>query len=281
MPDFGIFRGFNDKLFGDKLYAGQLPINLGLIGSTDFSGTDSDALAFFARVTAAGGTLSANEQTAVNTLVVQMKLDGIWTKMKAIYPFVGASAAACAQNLKSSSFTGSFSGGWTFSSTGVKGNGSSGYMQTGLNPNLEGINETFGIYSRTFQSGVKIPMGVIQSNAESYLGMGFSRMQVRGSAGNAAGTTLTTIGFILMRDEDNSVNQFSNINNVNFSDTRTFRGSPNNTFFLGAANQGGSPNFYSDIEISTAFISDRLSSSEASNFYTAVQAFQTTLSRNV
>ena len=33
MPDFGIFRGFNDKLFGDKLYAGQLPINLGLIGS--------------------------------------------------------------------------------------------------------------------------------------------------------------------------------------------------------------------------------------------------------
>jgi hypothetical protein len=33
MPDFGIFRGFNEKLFGDKLYAGQLPINLGLIGS--------------------------------------------------------------------------------------------------------------------------------------------------------------------------------------------------------------------------------------------------------
>jgi hypothetical protein len=37
MPDFGIFRGFNEKLFGDKLYAGQLPINLGLIGSEDIS----------------------------------------------------------------------------------------------------------------------------------------------------------------------------------------------------------------------------------------------------
>jgi surface protein len=37
MPDFGIFRGFNEKLFGDKLYAGQLPINLGLIGSEDVS----------------------------------------------------------------------------------------------------------------------------------------------------------------------------------------------------------------------------------------------------
>jgi hypothetical protein len=41
MPDFGIFRGFNEKLFGDKLYAGQLPTQLGIIGSqqvTDFIG---------------------------------------------------------------------------------------------------------------------------------------------------------------------------------------------------------------------------------------------------
>ena len=37
MPDFGIFRGFNDKLFGNKLYAGQLPTQLGTIGSIDFT----------------------------------------------------------------------------------------------------------------------------------------------------------------------------------------------------------------------------------------------------
>jgi hypothetical protein len=36
MPDFGIFRGFNDKLFGNKLYAGQLPTQLGKIGSESF-----------------------------------------------------------------------------------------------------------------------------------------------------------------------------------------------------------------------------------------------------
>jgi hypothetical protein len=35
MPDFGIMRGFNEKLFGDKLVAGQLPTQLGLIGSED------------------------------------------------------------------------------------------------------------------------------------------------------------------------------------------------------------------------------------------------------
>lgn len=37
MPDFGIFRGFNSKLFSDKLFAGQLPTELGKIGSQDFS----------------------------------------------------------------------------------------------------------------------------------------------------------------------------------------------------------------------------------------------------
>lgn len=39
MPDFGIFRGFNDKLFGNKLYAGQLPTQLGEIGSENFGYT--------------------------------------------------------------------------------------------------------------------------------------------------------------------------------------------------------------------------------------------------
>lgn len=39
MPDFGIFRGFNEKLFSDKLYAGQLPTQLGLIGSESFGFT--------------------------------------------------------------------------------------------------------------------------------------------------------------------------------------------------------------------------------------------------
>jgi hypothetical protein len=43
MPDFGIFRGFNEKLFGDKLVAGQLPINLGLIGSENISPLVLDA----------------------------------------------------------------------------------------------------------------------------------------------------------------------------------------------------------------------------------------------
>ena len=79
-----------------------------IINPYSFGGVsyDADAQAFFTRVTSAGGTLSATEKLATNQLVLDMKSAGIWSSMKAIYPMVGASAAACAQNLKSSSFTG-------------------------------------------------------------------------------------------------------------------------------------------------------------------------------
>jgi hypothetical protein len=115
------------------------------------SAFDADAAAFFARVTAAGGTLTATEQTAVNALVLAMKADGTWTKMKAIYPMVGSSAAACAQNLKSASFTGTFSSGWTFASGGITGNGTSAFMNSGLvaNGNISQNSCHISYYSRT------------------------------------------------------------------------------------------------------------------------------------
>ena len=109
------------------------------IGLDQFSGGgsayDADAQAFFDRVSTAGGSLSITEKSAVNQLVLDLKSYSIWTKMKAIYPMVGASAAACAQNLVSSSFTGTFNGGVTYASTGITGNGTSGFMNTTLSPN--------------------------------------------------------------------------------------------------------------------------------------------------
>ena len=80
--------------------------------------SDADAQAYINRVYTAGGTLTNTEANAVNQLTIDMKAAGVWTAMKAVYPMVGSSAAACAQNLKSSSFTGTFSSGWTFASTG-------------------------------------------------------------------------------------------------------------------------------------------------------------------
>jgi hypothetical protein len=142
----------------------------GLIAS-QIASFDADAVAFFARVTAAGGSLSATEKIATNQLVLDLKANSLWTPMKAIYPMVGASAAACAQNLKSSSFTGTFTSGWTFASTGVTGNGTSAYFNTNLNMlnNLSQNNSHFSVYLRTNAQGGYAAGGVGDFNNNSIL----------------------------------------------------------------------------------------------------------------
>jgi hypothetical protein len=129
------------------------------------SAIDPDAQAFYNRVTAAGGSLSAIEQTAINTLVLDLKGFGLWTGLKAIYPMVGASAAACSQNLKSASFTASFSSGWTFASTGVTSNGASTYMNTTLSPTitLTNYNSHSSVYNRLNGSNAGFDLGITES----------------------------------------------------------------------------------------------------------------------
>jgi len=57
---------------------------------------------------------------------------------------------------------------------------------------------------------------------------------------------------------------------------------PSANFFLGAYNDNNNrANFFSNRELSIATIGDGLTNTETSDLYTAVQAFQTTLSREV
>jgi len=282
MPDFGIFRGFNDKLFGDKLYAGQLPTQLGIIGSEEVFDTDSDALAFFDRVTAAGGTLSATEKTAIETLVLQMKADGIWTKMKALYPMVGASAAACAQNLKSSSFTGSFTSGWTFASTGATPNGTSAYMDTNLNYNTTiGLNSThYSFYSTTSSVNLGFDIGCFAGGQENWMSVNYNGVAFYYPNTNGVSyANNDSRAFYLGTFTLTTMNLFRNLVKVATKTSASYN-STNLNVYIGAGNTGGTP-LYSIRECAFASIGDGLTDTEASDFYDAVQAFQTTLSRNV
>lgn len=282
MPDFGIFRGFNDKLFGNKLYAGQLPTQLGKIGSFD-----TDSIAFFDRVIAAGGSLSLLEQYAVNQLVADLKSYSIWTKMKAIYPMVGASAAACAQNLKSSSFTGTFTSGWTFSSTGITGNGTSAYFDTKLNAftYLSQNSTHVSIYSRTNKDALMCDIGGAETGKEIDI---FSKLsnkfypRCNSSANNGVSNTVNSLNlFISNRILNTEVRAFRNNNLTILADNST--GVPNSNIYLGCLGNDvlATKSLFSDREFAFSSIGDGLSDTEAGNFYTAVQTFQTTLSRNV
>ena len=262
----------------------------GIIGSG--SAFDIDALLFFNRVTNAGGSLSLTERQAVNQLVLDLKANSLWTPMKAIYPMVGASAAACAQNLKSSSFTGSFSSGWTFASTGVTPNGTSAYMDTGLVPNSVFSNMfiTMGVYIRTSNTTNTCDMGVINTAVSGGIEIFsyFAGLTLNGCGefGNRANySTTDSIGFrSFARSSTTSLKAYLldvlQITNTN-TDT-TLISEFLNPIYIGARNFANLVNSPSDRETAFNYIADSsFTQQNMTNLYTAVQAFQTTLSRQV
>jgi hypothetical protein len=249
----------------------------GIVGSSivQFSAAALESQ-FNDRVVAAGGSLTSTERSALVTLINDLNNAGIWTKMKAIYPMVGASAAACAQNLKSSSFTGTFSTGWTFASTGITSNGSSSYMDTQLNANsnLTVQNAHFSIYIRVKNGGGDQINGaysgifIDQYNATNvYYGIGVE------SDVNAT----NQIGMFQVNAFNSLMKLFKNGNALL---SRITGGTlPNANLNLGRSGSG-TPYWWNGT-LAFSSIGDGLTDTEASNFYTAVQAFQTTLSRQV
>lgn len=272
---------------------GSTQVNEVRIGSTlvwQFSSVDPDAQAF---ITAAGIT-NPTQQTAINTLVVSLKANGIWTKMKAIYPFVGGTAFAHKFNLKNpldtnAAFRLVFNGGWTHSATGALPNGTNAYANTFLTPS------------------------VFLTLDSSHLSF-YSRSNVSGFAGCSIGSynlAFTSANQILIRFTDN--NFYSNIGNSIFItvsnpsssgyyltsrtsnvSTRAFKNgllfgtnsaasviNNNQSIFISARSDGGTPILYDNKQCAFASIGDGLSDTESSNLYTAVQAFNTSLGRSV
>lgn len=256
--------------------------------ASQLGGFDADAQAFFDRVTTAGGSLSATEKTAVNTLVLDLKGYSIWSKMKAIYPMVGASAAACAQNLKSSSFTGSFTSGWTFASTGVTPNGTSAYMNTGFNLNTQiGANPlNMSFYSRTNISASQGDIGCYNNPSGStdneilisYNGTfyGFNNPNKYVNIGNG-----DSRGFYQLNAQALNLKAFKNSNQFGSTVSLTSYTSTNLNVWLGGINNNGNLATPSTKQCAFASIGDGLNDTESTNFYTAVNTFQTSLSRNV
>jgi hypothetical protein len=263
----------------------------GLIASSILQ-VDADWLAYYNRVIAAGGSLTTTEQNATKTLVADLKSYGIWSSMKAIYPMVGASAAACAQNLRSASFTGTFTSGWTFASTGVTPNGTSAYMDTGfnlINDFASPSNASIGAYLRSNTGVNRADMGAGDTAGASrgmIMFVDFSNIYYASafSALLNGGTNTDSRGFYLVqRNGGNAENRKRgniSIDNIQALSTGIVE---NLNIYVGAASfiTGSATQSFSDRETAFNFIGTALTTTEYNNYYTAVQAFQTTLSRNV
>ena len=265
-----------------------------LISSMKRFSFDADAQAF---ITAAAIT-DATQQTAINTLVVSLKSYGIWTKMKAVYPMIGGTAASHKFNLKdprdlNAAFRLTFSGGWTHSSTGAKPNGTNGYADTFIKPQTVSASKNSNgasVYIRTnSEINYAEEFGCWDSSGNFNLFLRYSTNTTQIRIGNAGfigdiGTTTDSRGFFTATRTSSSIQKLYRNSVILINGTQSVTSAPgaNVNMYLSASNLNGtSAEYYSSREQAFASYHDGLTDTEASNFYTAVQAYQTTLGRQV
>ena len=247
-------------------------------------GVDPDAQAF---ITAAGIT-NPTQQGAINTLVVALKGYNIWTKFKAIYPIVGGTAATHKWNLKDprdldAAFRLTFATGWTHSSTGMTPNGAT-FANTNLNNNtILSLNSVhISYYSRTNENVAVIEMGagLLDGLFIEARTSGISYYRVHSSALLQHPDSDSRAFYVANRTASNVMNAWKNGTKLATS-TGASSFKQNYNIYIGALNNGGITSFSTNKQCAFASIGDGLTDTDAANFYTAVNAYQVALSRNV
>jgi hypothetical protein len=249
---------------------------------------DPDAQAFLT----ASGITDATITSAINTLVLDLKGYNVWTKMKALYPMVGGTASSHSYNLKNTAqHQITWNGGVTHASTGVTSNEINGYGNTNLNPrNSLSLNSThLSYYSRTNSNGFEdVEMGIsISGNSRLLIAPKFSGFPSAYRGVNDAqvgpGTSPSDMRGLFIASRINSTQSKLYRNTATlFTDNINSGALANGNIFILVYNLGTLPPVhYSSRECSFASIGDGLTDTEAANFYTAVQAFQVALARQV
>lgn len=272
-------------------------MNIGILessqkGSGNPSTYDDDAYAFFQ----AASIDDTAQKDAIDALVVGMKADGLWIKLKALYPFVGGTAAKHKWNLKDPrdtdlAFRLTFIGGLTHASTGVDPNGTTGYANTHFVPtgNLALNSISMGYYSReNTPSGGKVEIGCQNSG-----GLPAALIRIQETNQFRSGFyNGSTGGDWVFASNTNSQGFFigtrtSNVLNIAYKDgveigrktTTAYGNQPTIPAYLFAYNDIGVTKLFTDRECSFAFIGDGLTATDVTNLNTLVQQFQTDLGR--
>lgn len=130
--------------------------------------------AIIASFVARSGITDQTEIDALTALVTSARANGWWDLCDLIYPFVGGTAGAHSQNLKSSSYAITWSGTVTHNANGITGNAVDGYGFTGYGPSVNGVqcqlnSAHFTTYRRTFGTNFMWYLGC--TNAVAQLSM--------------------------------------------------------------------------------------------------------------
>lgn len=254
------------------------------------AGGDADATAYLAAVVAAGGTVTPTIEEAVNTLFVDLKDEGIYSELKAMYPVVGATAASFAINaIGNTAFNLTFNGTFTFSSSGFNSTSSTSYASTNYVPLTEhpGGTMSLGAFANTTVSGPdNYTIGAFSAQSR-FLAVDLAPTLARGKyLQNTDNATVTVganpFGFIQLTSDGITKYLNLNRNGVEYTASAAKDGTtlPDIEIYLCNINVLGSPYKLQEGRICFAYMGNYLTPAKTTTFATIVNAFQTALGRN-
>jgi hypothetical protein len=246
-------------------------------------GYDPDAQAYINAVIAAGGTLSSPNQDAINTLYVDLKTAGIYSKLNVFWPFTGGiSASMRIEGKLQASYYLTFSSGWTFSSSGVLGNGINTYAETNYAGNLLDVNDShLSLYQNVeYTPGVSIDFGSFDevlftgTFIACEIVPGLRRVRMFSNPMDSSSSVST--GFLIVKT--NGTNSSFIIDGSTVSTIAASGSTTPLTLSIGSLNTGAY-NYSSPGQYAFASAGKFLDSTETTNFSNIIQAFQTSLGR--
>lgn len=273
--------------FGTFGFPKGLGLNNGLLG-LPIAAIDIDTDAF--AVIQAIGTLTERQKNAIINRITNAKSDGVWSKWIAYYGFVGGTAGSHAINWKNpSSYLITWIGTLTHNATGVKGNGSTGYGDTGISPSVLLNNSSLHLAAHqtvtkttlsSYELGCLNDAGtngtyLVNQNGILYFQNGLTSYVGSSNIGNTraylAGNVLSGIGKTF---KNNTL-----IDTASFS-TSSANSLINKNIFILNLNYTSAANYKSDAGLGSVLISEGLTDGERDANYASELTFQTALGRN-
>jgi hypothetical protein len=263
----------------------MISLDLGLWKSGAKIVYDTDAAAFFS----AASINDITQKAAVNQLVLDLKSYSLWSKMVALYPFVGGSATSHKYNLKDprdldAAFRLTFNGGWTHASTGALPNGTNGYADTFFTPSVSSsLNSGHcSYYIRSNFANIKNNI-LAKNTTADFFGIynDISRFYPSVNDGNGLAYTPSVLKGMFASSRIASTQVLYMANGTTGSLAQSSTSLVSVVVPIGCSRYATTLNGYANNEFGFASLGTGLTTSELGNLNTAVVAFQTTLGRNV
>lgn len=251
---------------------------------------DADALGWAAAVTANSGTYSASTLSAMSTLISALKAAGLWTKMACFGPLAGDQLAAALIQYKGGTWAAAtnvnfVSGDYT-EATGLTGNGSNKYLNTGFAQNtLTAASRHMATYDRVLPSANQASIGSDASGSNTWMLQNVAGSYSYFAAGNGANAgsaaAAATAGFYVgVSETSTSLRIYKNGASVATSAPTALVPSAENQGVF-AKLRGGVAGAFSAGTLGGYSMGEILTAGEVAALYPIVQAFQTALGRQV